>query len=148
MSSNSDVSRQIFLQMSPTAKIYVAIYEDEGVYKHWNLFVDGPTDTEKTILQIMGSSTNYRFEMETSNARDIKNHSELIPLCDVPASKIGAIKEAAEQAPIHNGYPGYNCQDYVLELLDDLEERGIIDGRDAEYQKKKEIVRSKQEGLV
>lgn len=59
-----------------------------------------------------------------------------------------AIKDAAQNAPIHNEYPGYNCQDYVLDLLDDLEEKGIIDKKDKKYQQKKEIVKSKQEGLI
>lgn len=58
-----------------------------------------------------------------------------------------AIEEAAEQAPIHNEYPGYNCQDYILELLDDLEAKRIIDGKDVSYKKKKGVVQNKQEGL-
>jgi len=101
----------------------------------------------------MGSSTNYRFEMRTSTnpARDeSETLSELIHLCDVPTAKITAIKEKAQELPIHNEYPGYNCQDYVLELLDELEEdeNGIINGNDQGYMERKEAVRNKQEGLA
>ena len=71
----------------------------------------------------------------------------MIHLCGVPISNIAAIDRAAEQAPIHNQYPGYNCQDYVLELLDDLEGRNLINGRDANYQRQKALVIGKQEGL-
>lgn len=134
--------------MSSTAGLYVAIYNDEGVYKHWRLFINGPTDAEQTILHIMGSSTNYRFEMRVSDARKSGTLSELIYLCDVPVSKVTIIKEVAKKAPIHNEFPGYNCQDYVLDLLDDLEGKRIIDGNDANYKKKKEVVKSKQEGLA
>lgn len=134
--------------MSSVAGLHVAIYNDGGVYKHWSLFIDGPTKAEQTILHIMGSSTNYRFEMRTSNARESASLLELIHLCDVSASKIDAIKNVAAEAPIFNQYPGYNCQDYVLELLSDLEKRGIIDGREAMYQRQKEVVKSKQEGLA
>lgn len=70
--------------MSSIAGLRVAIYNDGGVYKHWSLFIDGPTDAEQTILHIMGSSTNYRFEMRHSNARKSTTLSELIYLCDVP----------------------------------------------------------------
>lgn len=136
------------LQMSSTAGIHVAIYNDGGVYKHWSLFVNGPTDAEQTVLHIMGSSTNYRFEMRASDARKSATLSELIYLCDVPIAKVTSIKEAARQAPIHNEYPGYNCQDYVLDLLDDLEGKRIINGNDANYKKKKEVVKSRQEGLA
>ena len=134
--------------MSATTGLYVAIYDDEGVYKHWGLFISGPTDADLTILQIMGSSTNYRFEMGTSDPRKSDTLSELIYLYDVPLSKITAIKEAAKTAPIHNEAKGYNCQDYVLDLLEDLERKGIIDGDDMNYRKQKGIVESKQEGLV
>lgn len=134
--------------MSSIAKLHVAIYQDEGVYKHWSLFIEGPTAGEKTILHILGSSTRYRFELRTSDARRSASLSELIPLCDVPTSKISAIKEAGRTMPIHNEYAGYNCQDYVLDLLDDLEGKNLIDGNDAEYKKRKEVVKSKQEGLA
>lgn len=128
--------------------LHVAIYkEDEGVYKHWGLFVDGPTKDEKIVFQIEGSSTRFRFEREFSNPRTSEGLLELIYLCHVPVDNIGAIDQAAEGATIHNEYPGYNCQDYVLELLGDLERKGLIDGGDVRYRKQKDLVESKQEGL-
>lgn len=39
-------------------------------------------------------------------------------------------------------------KDYVLELLDDLEEKRIIDGEDVKYKMKKDVVKRKQEGLA
>ncbi|KLJ09447.1 hypothetical protein EMPG_15137 [Blastomyces silverae] len=134
--------------MSSTIGLYVALFDDGGVYKHWGLFIDGPTDAEKILLQIMGSSTRYRFDMENSNAHESAILSEIIHLCDVDNSKISAIKDAAENAVVHNEYPGYNCQDYVLELLDDLEEKDIIDKNEVNYKHNKRAVQGKQEGLV
>ncbi|GBF60941.1 hypothetical protein TMEN_3403, partial [Trichophyton mentagrophytes] len=63
-------------------------------------------------------------------------------------SKIGTIKDAAKNIIIHNEYSGYNCQDYVLELLDNLEEKNIIDKNEVNYRYNKEAVRGKQEGLA
>lgn len=134
--------------MSSTASLSVAIYNDEGVYKHWGLLIDGPTDAEKIILNAMGSSTRYYFEVTSLNARDPATLSELVYLCDVDASMIGRVVEAGKNAIIHNEFPGYNCQDYVLELLDDLEMKRIINGADMEYRKNKAVVQSKQEGLA
>lgn len=62
-------------------------------------------------------------------------------------SHANAIEDAAENMTIHNEAPGYNCQDYVLELLDDLEERGFIDKEDADYRKNRMALERKQEGL-
>lgn len=133
--------------MPSTIGLYVAIYHNDGVYKHWSLFVDGPKDDEKFRLHVMGSSQRYRFEMRTSDARKSASLAELIHLYDVDISKVGPIKTAARNAVIHNEFAGYNCQDYVLELLDDLEKKDIIDGADASYRRKKGIVKAKQEGF-
>ncbi|KAF4235220.1 hypothetical protein CNMCM8980_003605 [Aspergillus fumigatiaffinis] len=133
--------------MPSTSGLYVAIYEDGGVYKHWSLFIDGPTALEKTIVHIVGSSTRYRFQERNSNARESASLVEMVYLCDVPNSKINAIVRAAEKTIIHNEFPGYNCQDYVLDLLDALEEEGIVSPNDANYKKNRKTVESKQEGL-
>lgn len=133
--------------MTSTVGLYVAIYKDEGVYKHWGLFIDGPTENQQIVLHVEGSSTRFRFDRKFSNPRYSTKLYELIHLCSVPISNIAAIDQAAEQAPIHNQYPGYNCQDYVIELLNDLERRRLINGRDANYQGQKALVIGKQEGL-
>ncbi|KAI2844078.1 hypothetical protein CBS147321_7948 [Aspergillus niger] len=135
------------VNMSSTSGLHVAIYNDGGIYKHWSLFIDGPTDPEKTILHIMGSSTRYRFEMRNSNARNSTTLLELVYLCHVDNSKISAIKDAAQEITIHNEAPGYNCQDYILELLDELEEKKIIDRSNASYKRNRKKVEDKQEGL-
>ncbi|QKX55091.1 uncharacterized protein TRUGW13939_02183 [Talaromyces rugulosus] len=131
-----------------TVSLYVAIYNDEGVYKHWAFFIDGPTDTQKNVLNIMSSSTQYRFERRHGNEHESEILSKIVYICEMEESKIKTTVKIAKTAVIHNEYPGYNCQDYVLEMLDTLEENGVIDGSDENYKKKKEIVKSKQEGLI
>ncbi|OJJ73698.1 hypothetical protein ASPBRDRAFT_74006 [Aspergillus brasiliensis CBS 101740] len=122
----------VAVQMSSTSGLHVAIYHnDGGVYKHWSLFLDGPTKLDKTL---------------NSDARDSADLLELVHLCDVETSDINAIKDAAKMT-IHNETPSYICQDYVLETLDDLVERGIIDAYNAECRKNRMILERKQEGL-
>ncbi|GAD97700.1 conserved hypothetical protein [Paecilomyces variotii No. 5] len=133
----------------PSTGLYVAFYNDpDSVYKHWALFIDSPSDADKTILNIMGSSGRYRFEMRTSNARQEQHLMELFYLCDVDVSHMNTVKNIAEGAVIHNEYPGYNCQDYVLELLDEMESKGIIDVEETAYVQRKDELKLRQEGLV
>ena len=86
--------------------------------------------------------------MRKSDARNSDAILELIHMWNVKVSDISAIKEAGKNAVIHNESPGYNCQDYVIELLDELEAQGIIDGENGEYENRKENVKSKQEGFA
>lgn len=85
--------------------------------------------------------------MRISDARQSRSLSELVYLCDVPESKVSAIKDLAKNAPIHNEHKGYSCSDYVLELLGILEEEKIIDVEDKEYVKNKKALMGKQEGF-
>lgn len=68
-------------------------------------------------------------------------------MCDVPLWRADAIIQAAVDLPVHNQYPGYNSQEYVLELLEDLEEKGLINDLDPTFIRQKGNVMHKQEGL-
>jgi len=129
-----------------TVGLYVAVYTGT-VYKHWSIYMDGALEEDKTILHIMGSSGNYRFETRNHDPRRSARLIELLHLSDVAVSKVGAIKEIAQNMTIHNNAPGYNCQDYVLDVLDELESESIIDDKDAGYKTKKKNLKAKQEGF-
>ena len=66
---------------------------------------------------------------------------------DIPASKVETVKEAGTTQTIHNDFPASNCQDYVIDLLDGLEDIGVIDETQKKYQKQKNMGKSRQEGL-
>ncbi|KAL2371052.1 hypothetical protein RJZ57_004516 [Blastomyces gilchristii] len=129
--------------MSSTTELYVAIFDDGGVYKHWGLFIDGPTDAEKILLQILGSSTRYRFEMEISNAH--KSATLLEPSTCVTWT----IPKSARLRTLRKmRLSTTNIRDYVLELLDVLEEKNIIDKNETNYKHNKRVIQGKQEGLM
>lgn len=134
--------------MPSSVSLYVAIHDDGGIYKHWSLFIDGPSASDKTIFQAMGSSGRYRFETENSNPRLWETLAELFYVCDVDESDTIAVKNTAKQVPIRDESPSWNCQDYVLDLLDALEEGRVIEGEDAGYQRRKSDLRRKQDGLI
>jgi hypothetical protein len=86
----------------PTAGLYVTVHKGGGVYKHWRLYIDGPSKSEKVIYQVMGSSTRYRFETRQENCREADDLIEMIRLCNVDPAKIGVIDRLAWEAVIHN----------------------------------------------
>ena len=134
--------------MSSTVSIYVAIHDDGGVYKHWGIFIDEPQEAEKLLLHVKGSDGRFRYEPEMKDARRSRSLVELVYLCDVDVAKTSSIKTVASKVPVHNEIRGWNCQDYVLDLLDALEDGAIVNNQDAGYKKQKNLVRGKQEGLA
>lgn len=131
-----------------TVDLHVAIRnDDQSIYKHWGLFIDGRRKADKVILQAMGSYGRFRFDAEITDARQLQGLVELVYLCDVELAKVDTIKDIAEKVPIQNRVSGWNCQDYVLDLLAALEERHVIDGQDGGYKERKSSLEKKQEGL-
>ncbi|KGO70380.1 hypothetical protein PITC_014930 [Penicillium italicum] len=134
--------------MSSTVSICVAISASEGVYKHWGVFIDAPREEDKVFLQVAGSDGRFRYELETRDVRQSERLVELLPLYDVNVAEINSIKTVASQVTIHNEIRGWNCQDYVLDLLEALEKEAIVNSEDARYKKQKDLLHRKQEGLA
>ncbi|KAJ5486972.1 hypothetical protein N7530_001272 [Penicillium desertorum] len=134
--------------MSSTVSIYVAISISDGVYKHWGVFIDAPGEKDKIFLQVAGSDGRFRYEMETTDVRQSERLVELLHLYDVDVAKINSIKTIASQVTVHNDIRGWNCQDYVLDLLEALEKEAIVNSKDAGYKTQKDLLQGKQEGLT
>ncbi|OJJ87338.1 uncharacterized protein ASPGLDRAFT_166032 [Aspergillus glaucus CBS 516.65] len=127
----------------------VAIINDPGsVFKHWALAIPNPDDPGYVLLQARGSDRRFRYEPET--ARDLESIGlvELVKLCRVDAGKTIQIKDVASKITIRNDISGWNCQDYVLDLLGSLEGGGIIDGKGERYKERRAYVQGKVEGLA
>lgn len=128
----------------------VAILDDGGVFKHWGIFIEKPKAEESVLLQVMGSDGRFRYEPETKDVRNSSTRTleELVYLCDVDVAEISSIETVASKVTVHSEIRGWNCQDYVLDLLDALENEEIVDKEDAGYKSQKSLVRGKQEGFA
>lgn len=130
--------------MTSPVPLKVAIYENPGI-KHWSLFIDAADRDDKTTIQLLGAQQKYFCQVSARSDSSISNSLiELCSLCKIDASKIETVKNIAWDTPVRNGESDYSCQDFVLEVLDRLEESGIIlNGGD--YQSNKEAVKAKRE---
>ncbi|KAF5861867.1 hypothetical protein ETB97_012418 [Aspergillus alliaceus] len=129
-------------------KIYLAVSSDSGVFKHWGIFLDESQESDKIVLQVRGSDGRFRYEPESGNARRLVGLEELVYLFDVEDSKTGIVRAIARELPVRSEVHGWNCQDWVLDFLEKLEEEGIVSKTDMGYEGRKDYVRGKLEGLV
>ncbi|PGH04720.1 hypothetical protein AJ79_06999 [Helicocarpus griseus UAMH5409] len=136
--------------------IYTAILNDGTIYKHWTLFIDAPPPHQKLSLNALGSSEGvFRYECTeitgaNNNPRDNPGLEQLYHLCDIDTADAGKVRDVAGQLKIRNEVKGWNCQDFVLDLLEALEEKGIVDTErgDGRYGERKERLRGMQDGLA
>ncbi|KAJ5611503.1 hypothetical protein N7528_008608 [Penicillium herquei] len=130
--------------MASTIPISVAIYENP-VILHWSLFLETENYHEKTIIHVLGARQKYFPAISTPrDARNSKALIEILPLCRVDATKLENLKNVAWDTRIRNDLADWSCQDYILDVLDRLEEAFIIN-RDSEYTENKKKVAAKRE---
>ena len=121
--------------------LFVAMYKPpRGNFLQWAIYLqDG---SEDTIYEVVGENplfeaniiTGRKPEQSTRYQRSIFIY-KINPL-DVPS-----LKEKVSSVKLQNDVVHWNCQDYVMETLDLLEEECIIDGEDKSYIKTKKELR-------
>lgn len=131
-----------------TIPLFLAITKSDGVFKHWGLFIDEENQKNKTVLQVKGSDGQFRYQPETKDVRTSPDLLELIYICNVDVTKATNIQKIASETAVHNDIGGWNCQDYVLDLMELLEEKRVLNGADGAYRMRMDYVRGIQEGLA
>ncbi|KAF8249535.1 hypothetical protein K440DRAFT_640905 [Wilcoxina mikolae CBS 423.85] len=110
------------MSSSDTISLYTAIINDGGIFLHWSLSA--------------GANHPQRHGLRRS-----------LPLCSVGIEKVGKIKDVAKNIPIKNDVSGWNCQDFVIDLLDELEEDGVLDGENGGIKRRRWFLRGSRRGL-
>ena len=105
-------------------KLYVAIYDEGKPLKHWSLFIDD--DSQPMILHAMGSDGNFRFEERSSDARKSQSIKQLVGLDYIHKDNIGHLRYHASKLSLNISH-GWNCQDFVIDLIEKAEEEGLIE---------------------
>ncbi|EEP81805.1 predicted protein [Uncinocarpus reesii 1704] len=135
--------------MPSAVKLYAAIDDnDGGVFNHWSFFIDGPQNEGKLVFQAMGSAGRFRFESKNADSRLYPNLIELFYVAEIDAARIKDVQVIAENLPIPDSTPGWNCQDYVLDLFKALERDGLVDKDDDGYRARYSELWRKQDGLA
>lgn len=107
-------------------KVFVAIFNHGSMYRHWAFYIDD--DTNPTILQVKGSPGHRRYEeLNHQNPAPDESLYEMQQVGTISKSQIKAVKAFAEGLEVKNTQLSWNCQDWVLEMIEELCEGDILD---------------------
>jgi hypothetical protein len=101
----------------------------------------GPSGgSEHTIYEVTGETPSFKANVVQSRPESTTRHKRNIFIVEIAPTDLNSFREAVAAVPIDNETVDWDCQDYVLEVLDHLEEELVIDGNDGEY------IAAKEEG--
>lgn len=130
-------------------KVYVAIWKPlyGGNYQHWALYIDSD---EPLVIEVIGehpsfepSTSNFRAEDFPARSFLEKHYLGVVSRDDVPG-----ISEIASRVAVDNETVQWDCQDYVLEILDALEEVYYLDRDEEEYRDAREMLNEKRGPII
>ncbi|RAH64864.1 uncharacterized protein BO66DRAFT_230278 [Aspergillus aculeatinus CBS 121060] len=127
--------------MSPY--LAVAIFHPRyGNFQHWALHLH--SDTDDHLFEVDGEHPGFTKVTSHVHPRNIPMYIQSIRVSDIGNVDIPTIQAVVDAALVDNETLEWDCQDYVLELLEGFECEAVIDDDDPDYLEAIEILRSKR----
>ncbi|TKA66905.1 hypothetical protein B0A55_11661, partial [Friedmanniomyces simplex] len=125
-------------------KIYIAVYTPrQGNHYHWAIYVKCKPPR---IIEITGSHPEFKFNTVETKPENTTPHKESIEIGDINDSDMPEFYSIMRRVEIDNDTVDWNCQDYVLEALDELTEECVLDEDDETYKKGRRRAKNKYYG--
>lgn len=120
----------------PAPKLYVVFYRPRyGNYQHWALHLE--LDNEDYIFEVTGSHPNFKRNVVNDGPeRSASFHSRLF-LGEIQPGEVAMVQHIAAATKVDNDTVHWDCQDYVMDILEELENECIVDEDDDDYKKAK-----------
>ncbi|KAJ5689001.1 hypothetical protein N7462_003393 [Penicillium macrosclerotiorum] len=131
----------------PDPRLYVAFYRPwEGNYTNWALYIDD--ENESIIFEVLGQhpyfKRNVRFTRPEYSADFLgKEYVGVIRRSDIPY-----IWNIAASVYVDNETVEWDCQDYVLDILDRLVDEFILNEWDEDYREARHILKWKRGPII
>lgn len=113
-----------------------------GNFAHWALCAE--TEETSKIYEVVGSHGSFTRHTIEARPQHSNRYMESIALGEVADVDFKLFETGINDTIVDNDTSEWDCQDFVLEILDKLEEECIIDGDDKFYQKQKKKIQEKR----
>lgn len=113
-------------------KIFVVFFRPlDGNYQHWALHLDKGNEHE--TFEVDGSHPEFQRNAYKTDPRKAFNFIGSIYVGLISSTDVPAMQKCVSSVDVNNETIEWDCQDYVLEILDKLEEETILEEDDEDY---------------
>ena len=125
------------------AKLYVAFYRPQyGNYQHWALYLEDGDDN--LIFDVKGSHPHFERAVAKSIPEKSGSFLRKIFMGAIQPEDVEKVKNVAKTTKVDNETLEWDCQEYVLDVLETLEKECIVDDDDEDYKESKEELTEKR----
>ncbi|KAI9929581.1 hypothetical protein ASPWEDRAFT_51875 [Aspergillus wentii DTO 134E9] len=117
-----------------------------GNFQHWSLYLH--TDSEDLIFEVDGEHPNFQKVISNGKPSDTDTFIEYVFLCEIGEPDIPTIKMVVDNARVDNETLEWDCQDFVLEILEGCEMEGIMDDEEVDYYEAKDVLKSRRGPMI
>ncbi|KAB8256781.1 hypothetical protein BDV32DRAFT_90495 [Aspergillus pseudonomiae] len=127
--------------------LYVVFYRPRyGNYQHWALYFDG--EKNGVIFEVIGQHPNFRPNVVYARPDSSKSYLGNLYIGTLSPGDLKHVEKAAEETPVDNETLEWDCQEYVLGILDKLEDEFVLDSEDEDYQAAREELSNKRGAMI
>lgn len=128
-------------------QLHVVLYRPRyGNYQHWGLYLED--EREPLIFEVTGEHPKFERNIVKARPENSRSFLQKVYIGVIRKADVKNVKQAAETVPVDNETVEWDCQDYVLDVLDNLEEEFILDCDDEDYRDAREILREKRGAIL
>jgi hypothetical protein len=128
-------------------KLYVVFYRPRyGNYQHWALYLQ--TDTENVIFEVTGSHPNFKKNEVRANPQNSNSYRGKLYVGVISDTDIPTVRQCVREVKVDNTTVEWDCQEYVIDILDKLEEALILEEDDEEYKDARKELKKKRGAIV
>lgn len=130
-----------------TPKLFVAFYRPRyGNYQHWALYIE--SGQEHFIFEVIGQHPIFKRNVVMADPKRSRSLRQLLFVAMICDDDIERVKSAAQDVSVDNQTAEWDCQDYVLDILDKLEEDFVLDADDEEYIDAREMLKERRGAII
>lgn len=130
-------------------KLYVVYYRPRyGNFQHWALYVESEKEKENLIFEVTGQHPNFRRNVVNARPDRSRSYIGKTFVAVLGEDSVQDVQSAAKSVVVDNETVEWDCQDYVLEVLDKLEDEFVLDGDDEDYREAREDLKKKRGAII
>lgn len=118
--------------MSRETNLFVADFKPlQGNYLHWALYhQDGQDDT---LYEVVNETPNFTKNTAKEKPEATNRLREKLFISTILARDVPRFEDIVDNATVDNETTHWNCQDYVLEIIEVLASECIVDEEEESY---------------